>query len=407
MSLIEKDYELSGGKDYNSTLQPSSKLLWRTVNGVACLFFLLAAYVNLNDDDWYLWIFIYLSTAFFLLIETLDYQTLYDTFYYYCLNAFVFFLFIAYGCSLLIPSTPPTKQRNKSKEWFLHREEEREMSGLALASGWLLLIFCRRRHFYQSTYLLSIMAIVLTLVPIAMWSVCFVGDWSQYFPQCKDMFAVSFILYYLALYVLSDSQVFRLKYGLYNVENKHFLHINGPYIVVANHQSSIDFIGMMNIWTDDIKYCSVLAKKELLYAGPFGISAWLAGVEFVNRMNSEQAAKTMKNMMEKIKLKSLRLWIFPEGTRNMENEFRPFKSGAFRLAIQGQIPIVPVVFSSYKEIYNANKPNLFWKNGVVTIKCLKPIDTKNMTMGDFPQLTSTVREKMMKEFKALKTVPDV
>ncbi|CAF0880069.1 unnamed protein product [Didymodactylos carnosus] len=195
--------------------------------------------------------------------------------------------------------------------------------------------------------------------------------------------------------------------GTYNLENKHFLHIDGPYIVVANHQSSIDFIGMMNLWTDHIKYCSVLAKKELLYAGPFGVTAWLAGVEFINRMNSKQAAITMKSIMEKIKLKNLRLWIFPEGTRNMDDEFRPFKSGAFRLAIQGQIPIIPVVFSSYKEIYSPNKSNLFWKNGVVTIRCLEPIETKHMTMDDFPQLTTTVREKMMKEFNMLKTIPDI
>lgn len=103
-------------------------------------------------------------------------------------------------------------------------------------------------------------------------------------------------------------------FGLkYRVENAQVLDKDEPCVIVANHQSSIDFIGMMHIWPEHVRYCTILAKKELIWAGPFGPSSWLAGVEFVDRKNREKSSETMRHITKKIKDKSLRLWIFPEG----------------------------------------------------------------------------------------------
>lgn len=52
------------------------------------------------------------------------------------------------------------------------------------------------------------------------------------------------------------------------------------------------------------------------------------------------------------------IWIFPEGTRNADGKLRQFKKGAFNLAVQAQIPIVPLVISSYNGFYN-KKQKLF------------------------------------------------
>ncbi len=104
-------------------------------------------------------------------------------------------------------------------------------------------------------------------------------------------------------------------FGLkYRVENAEVLDEDGPCVIVANHQSSLDFIGMMHIWPEHVRYCTILAKKELMWAGPFGSSSWLAGVEFVDRKNRHQSSETMRHILRKMTHKSLRLWIFPEGT---------------------------------------------------------------------------------------------
>ena len=106
----------------------------------------------------------------------------------------------------------------------------------------------------------------------------------------------------------------------YRVENSEFLDKEGPCVIVANHQSSIDFIGMMHLWPEHVRYCTILAKKELLYTGPFGSSSWLAGLEFVDRKNRQQSSEKMRHVMNKIKNKSLRLWIFPEGKSKFINQ---------------------------------------------------------------------------------------
>ncbi|CAF1072419.1 unnamed protein product [Adineta steineri] len=268
-------------------------------------------------------------------------------------------------------------------------------------------------------------------------------------PFIIGMILISVIVYLIVRYVLNERQLYKLKYTLYaslvmfyaiilqpiyllrprnpynirlaaiglnpllrlfgikyRVENGHVLENNKPYVIVANHQSSLDFIGMMHIWPKYVRYCTILAKRELMFAGPFGSSSWLAGVEFIDRKNRERSTETMRQIMEKIKNKSLRLWIFPEGTRNMSETFLPFKLGAFRLAIEAQIPIVPIVFSSYKPIYNVDKSNksYYWNPGCVTIKCLEPIDTTGMTLdNDLQRLTEITRKRMVDAYLTIQT----
>ena len=117
----------------------------------------------------------------------------------------------------------------------------------------------------------------------------------------------------IRLAAIAMNPLFRLLGIKYRVENSEVLDIDEPCVIVANHQSSIDLIGMMHIWPQHVRYGTVLAKKELIWAGIFGIGSWLAGVEFIDRKNRQQSDTTMRHMINKIKTKSLRLWVFPEG----------------------------------------------------------------------------------------------
>lgn len=164
------------------------------------------------------------------------------------------------------------------------------------------------------------------------------------------------LLYLLVQYVLNEKQIYNVKYALYvmfvmlmavvllpvflirprhvlnirtaalflnpvlrlfgiryRVERAQVLDTDKPCVIVANHQSSIDFIGLMHLWPEHVRYCTILAKSELIWALPFGFTAWLAGLEYVNRKNRQQANQTMQNLTEKVRNKSLRLWVFPEG----------------------------------------------------------------------------------------------
>ena len=90
----------------------------------------------------------------------------------------------------------------------------------------------------------------------------------------------------------------------------------------------------------------------------------------------------------------------------MGDTFLPFRYGAFRLAIEAQVPIVPLVFSSYKGLYNVDKSttSYYWRSGCVTIRCLEPIDTKGMTLDDdLHRLTELTRKRMLDAYLAIET----
>ncbi|KAL4219089.1 1-acyl-sn-glycerol-3-phosphate acyltransferase alpha [Mactra antiquata] len=163
-----------------------------------------------------------------------------------------------------------------------------------------------------------------------------------------------------------------------------------PYILVINHQSSLDCIGMCQVWPDR---CVSLVKNELKWAGQFGVAAQLCGTVFVDRLNREKALSTMQKAASEIKKRNVKILVFPEGTRNHDGSMMPFKKGAFHLAVQAQIPVVPVVFSSYSEFYN--KKDKKFTTGKFIATCLPPISTRGLSSDDVTDLTENVRKLML------------
>jgi lysophosphatidate acyltransferase len=130
-------------------------------------------------------------------------------------------------------------------------------------------------------------------------------------------------------------------------------------VAVANHQSSFDILGMFWFWRWSHLIAAV-AKKEILYAGPFGLAAWLAGVVFIDRVNSDKARGQLQHAAQLLRKENVKLWLFPEGTRNKRRGIMPFKKGAFHVAIACQAPIMPIVYSPY---YFVNPHNKFHTGG--------------------------------------------
>ncbi|XP_014280831.1 1-acyl-sn-glycerol-3-phosphate acyltransferase beta isoform X2 [Halyomorpha halys] len=176
-------------------------------------------------------------------------------------------------------------------------------------------------------------------------------------------------------------------------------------IIVANHQSILDIMGMFNIW-DVMDKCTAVAKKELLYFAPFGPMAWLGGLVFIDRVDPKSANNKLKAAAHLLHSKKAKLWLFPEGTRNKKGKvLLPFKKGAFRVAICTQAPIIPIVYSPYYFIDSVNKT---FSEGKMVISVLEPIPTEGLTLDDIDslkektyKLMSIEYEKLHKEIKSL------
>ncbi|KAK8377119.1 hypothetical protein O3P69_013634 [Scylla paramamosain] len=182
----------------------------------------------------------------------------------------------------------------------------------------------------------------------------------------------------------------------WEVHGQEHITVDRPAIVVANHQSSVDFLGMVYMWPMFYKITAI-AKKELFYAMPFGLTAWLCGTRFIDRRNPDKAKASMNAALEYVKENSVKLWVFPEGTRSMGDEMLPFKKGAFHLAIEGQLPILPIVYSSYRGFLN--HPCKIFNPGHIIVTCLPPISTKGLTKEDMPRLMEDVRAQMMEVYR--------
>ncbi|KAM9510451.1 1-acyl-sn-glycerol-3-phosphate acyltransferase alpha [Guaruba guarouba] len=169
-----------------------------------------------------------------------------------------------------------------------------------------------------------------------------------------------------------------------------------PYVVVSNHQSSLDLMGMMEVLPDR---CVPIAKRELLFMGAVGLVSWLGGIIFIDRRRPHRAISTMAQAAHAMLSQDVRVWVFPEGTRNHSGSMLPFKRGAFHLAVQAQVPVVPIVISSYQHFYSKRERR--FTPGRCVIQVLPPLPTAGLGPADVPALTERVRDAMLEAFEAL------
>jgi len=101
----------------------------------------------------------------------------------------------------------------------------------------------------------------------------------------------------------------------------------------------------------------MVAKRELQWVPLLGQYLTASGAVFVDRSNITNAIKSLAAAGETMKTRGTSVWLFPEGTRSLrpENKLLSFKSGAFHLAVQAGVPIVPVVCENYSWLYGPRK----------------------------------------------------
>lgn len=171
-----------------------------------------------------------------------------------------------------------------------------------------------------------------------------------------------------------------------------------PAVFVGNHQTELDVLMLGCMFP---KYCSVTAKASLKKVPFLGWFMALSGSIFIDRKNTRDARDAMRGAADEIKIKKQSVYMFPEGTRSYSKEpmLLPFKKGAFHLAVQAQVPIVPVVVANYSHVLWIK--GLVFKSGNIPCKVLDPIPTTDLTSADVDELTCTTREIMLKEIIAL------
>jgi 1-acyl-sn-glycerol-3-phosphate acyltransferase len=158
------------------------------------------------------------------------------------------------------------------------------------------------------------------------------------------------------------------------------------YVVVCNHQSQYDIL-LVYGWLDlDLKW---VMKQELRKIPGIGIGCEKAGHIFIDRKNPRQARATVKRALARLG-DGVGILFFAEGTRSLDGKLLPFKRGAFRLAIEQQLPVLPVTLVGTRDIMPAKSMRLF--PGHATLIVHPAIETAAMDAGQVDELLEQTRQ---------------
>ena len=164
------------------------------------------------------------------------------------------------------------------------------------------------------------------------------------------------------------------------------LWISRPCIFVFNHQSKADVMILAKLIRKDM---GGVAKKEVRDTPVIGKLMELAGTVFIDRANARSAIKAMAPLIDAIKIDGKSIVIAPEGTRTLSPKLGPFKKGAFHMAIQAGVPIVPIVIHNAGDV--APKNEFLMRPAKVRVDVLPAVDTSKWTTRTMNDHVAEVR----------------
>ncbi len=163
---------------------------------------------------------------------------------------------------------------------------------------------------------------------------------------------------------------------------------NQTYIFTPNHQSLIE----VPLWVAYLgRNIAYLGKKEVFKYPIFGYGIRLVGVVPVDRSNSPAAVESAKLATENLR-RGKSYVVYPEGTRSSDGGLLPFKKGAFMMAIDAGVPIVPITISGATRIMPKAQIKIFPSTVRVTIH--EPISTAGYSKVNIAELIDKTRERI-------------
>src|SRR5215203_3877470 len=162
-----------------------------------------------------------------------------------------------------------------------------------------------------------------------------------------------------------------------------------PYVFVSNHRSYLDTATLF-IYTG--RRIGLLAKKELLKVPVLGVGMGFVNVMAIDRSNRESAIRTTEAAAQRIK-SGVSFAVFVEGTRAKPGELLPFKKGAFYMARQAGVPVVPVAIKNSDVLMGKGTGEA--RSGTIEMVIMPSVKTIDMvTDEDMNQLIAEIRESI-------------
>lgn len=164
------------------------------------------------------------------------------------------------------------------------------------------------------------------------------------------------------------------------------------YVFVANHQSFVDVFAVYGWLPNNFKW---LMKKELRKIPFVGTACAVAGHIFVDRSNPRAAMESLQDIKTQL-CNGISTVIFPEGTRTKNGEIGRFKRGAFQIAMDLDLLVVPITLDGF---YQAMPKNQFFVNPFsrVSLHIGQPVDISKFE--DVNEAMTYMRDKVVEGLK--------
>jgi putative phosphoserine phosphatase/1-acylglycerol-3-phosphate O-acyltransferase len=167
------------------------------------------------------------------------------------------------------------------------------------------------------------------------------------------------------------------------VENAH---VARPCVFVHNHLTNFDSFVVTKVVRGGV---SGVGKKEIGKNPVGALLGWALDAVMLDRSDTARAIEQMQPLVDRLR-EGVSLAIAPEGTRSTTGELGPFKKGAFHVAMQAGVPIVPVVLRNTDVLGPASAT--FMRSGTVQVAVLPPVPTTGWTAKTIGARVDEVRQ---------------
>lgn len=207
-------------------------------------------------------------------------------------------------------------------------------------------------------------------------------------PLCYPFDKKRFVVHKLSKWLTDSFFGFGLvmKRKVEGIEN---LDPKGTYVMVLNHNSMVDILSIYNLplvfkW---------VSKREVYRIPIVGRLLLAHGDIVINRASTKEAMQLVHTRGKQWLAKGASVAIFPEGTRSKDSEIHNFKAGAFILAKDAEVPILPIVLDGTDRVV---RKGFFmnWSNRI-TIKILPPVSKQDVVERPIKEVMAEVHDNMV------------
>ncbi len=170
------------------------------------------------------------------------------------------------------------------------------------------------------------------------------------------------------------------------IKGEHHLWSHRPAVFVFNHQSNVDMVIIARLLRRDI---TGVGKREIRDMPIIGRIFEASGVVLIDRRNTASAIEAMKPLVDAMRVEGKSVCLSPEGTRAISPKLADFKKGAFHLAMQAGVPMVPIVIHNSGDVQP--KGDILYHPGTVEVEVLPPVDTSKWSAETIDKHVTQVR----------------